>query len=40
MIRGNDMLAYASTARMYTVENAQFIAWPPPQQQQTGGNYE
>jgi peroxin-4 len=41
MIRGNDMLAYASTARMYTVENAQFIAWPPPpQQQQNGGNYE
>ena len=31
MIRGNDMLAYESTARMYTVENAQFIAWPPTQ---------
>jgi peroxin-4 len=29
MIRGGDMLAYNSTAAMYTVENAQFIAWPP-----------
>jgi peroxin-4 len=28
MIRGNDMLAYNSTARLYTVENAQFISWP------------
>jgi peroxin-4 len=30
MIRGNDMLAYNSMARMYTIENAQFISWPPP----------
>jgi len=29
MLRGNDMLAYNSTAAMYTVENAHFIAWPP-----------
>jgi peroxin-4 len=28
MIRGNDMLAYNSTAAMYTVENAHFCAWP------------
>lgn len=30
MIRGNDLLAYNSTAKFYTVENAHFIAWPPP----------
>ena len=29
MLRGNDMLAYNSTAAMFTVENAYFIAWPP-----------
>jgi hypothetical protein len=29
MLRGNDRLAYESTAAMYTVENAQFIDWPP-----------
>jgi hypothetical protein len=28
MIRGNDMMAYNSTAYMYTVENAMFLAWP------------
>lgn len=28
MIRGADFLAYESTARMYTLENAQFITWP------------
>mmetsp|Transcript_18582 Transcript_18582/g.24623 ORF Transcript_18582/g.24623 Transcript_18582/m.24623 type:complete len:192 (+) Transcript_18582:130-705(+) len=28
MIRGGDMTAYRSTARMYTVENAMFIDWP------------
>ena len=28
MIRGGDMLAYNSTAAMYTVENAHFCAWP------------
>jgi peroxin-4 len=29
MLRGNDRLAYESTAAMYTVENAHFIDWPP-----------
>jgi peroxin-4 len=29
MLRGNDMLAYETTAAMYTVENAHFIEWPP-----------
>lgn len=28
MIRGGDMMAYRSTANMYTVENAMFIDWP------------
>jgi len=28
MIRGNDMMAYNCTARMYTVENAMFLTWP------------
>uniref|UniRef100_A0A7S1VE29 UBC core domain-containing protein n=1 Tax=Grammatophora oceanica TaxID=210454 RepID=A0A7S1VE29_9STRA len=28
MVRSNDMLAYRSTARMYTVENAMFLEWP------------
>ena len=28
MIRGKDMVAYNSTAKMYTIENAQFIKWP------------
>lgn len=28
MIRGNDMLAYDTTARMYTIENAKFLEWP------------
>ncbi len=28
MIRGGDMLAYNTTARMYAVENAMFLAWP------------
>ena len=28
MIRGNDMVAYNTTAKMYTIENAQFIKWP------------
>jgi peroxin-4 len=29
MMRGGDILAYHTTAAMYTVENAQFTAWPP-----------
>lgn len=29
MVRNNDMPAYISMCRMYTVENAQFIQWPP-----------
>lgn len=29
MIRNDDMMAYRTTAKMYTVENAHFIAWPP-----------
>jgi peroxin-4 len=29
MIRGGDVIAFHTTAAMYTVENAQFIAWPP-----------
>jgi peroxin-4 len=29
MIRGGDAIAYHTTAAMYTVENAQFIQWPP-----------
>mmetsp|Transcript_7624 Transcript_7624/g.19294 ORF Transcript_7624/g.19294 Transcript_7624/m.19294 type:complete len:171 (-) Transcript_7624:303-815(-) len=29
MIRGGDDQAFGSTARMYTIENAHFIAWPP-----------
>jgi peroxin-4 len=28
MVRGGDMLAYNTTARMYTVENAKFLRWP------------
>jgi len=28
MIRGGDMLAYNSTARMYTEESAKFLKWP------------
>lgn len=40
MIRGNDMLAYNSTATMYTVENAQFIDWPPEQQESGNSGYE
>lgn len=28
MVRGGDMLAYNTTARMYAVENAMFLAWP------------
>ena len=28
MIRGGDMLAYNTTARMYAVENAMFLSWP------------
>lgn len=28
MIRANDKVAFDTTARMYTVENAQFIQWP------------
>jgi peroxin-4 len=31
MIRNNDMIAFYTTAAMYTVENAHFIAWPPQQ---------
>ena len=30
MVRGGDMLAYNTTARMYTVENAMFLSWPKP----------
>jgi peroxin-4 len=29
MIRLNDMIAFHTTARMYTIENAQFHTWPP-----------
>lgn len=29
MIRGEDPLAFHTTAAMYTAENAHFIAWPP-----------
>jgi peroxin-4 len=29
MIRGGDTIAFHTTAAMYTVENAQFTAWPP-----------
>jgi peroxin-4 len=29
MIRGGDAMAYHSMAAMYTVENANFTAWPP-----------
>lgn len=32
MIRGNDMIAFNTTAAMYTVENAHFTPWPPQQQ--------
>ena len=28
MVRGGDMTAFRTTARMYTVENAMFIDWP------------
>jgi peroxin-4 len=28
MVRGGDMFAYNTTARMYTVENAYFLRWP------------
>lgn len=28
MIRGGDLLAYNSTASMYTAENAMFLTWP------------
>ncbi len=28
MIRGGDMMAFDTTAQMYTVENAFFIEWP------------
>jgi peroxin-4 len=28
MIRGGDMDAFYSTARMYTVENAMVLSWP------------
>mmetsp|Transcript_15858 Transcript_15858/g.36552 ORF Transcript_15858/g.36552 Transcript_15858/m.36552 type:complete len:174 (-) Transcript_15858:1938-2459(-) len=28
MIRGGDLLAYNTTAHMFTVENAMFLAWP------------
>lgn len=28
MIRGRDFIAYETTARMYTLENAQYIKWP------------
>jgi ubiquitin-protein ligase len=29
MVRGGDLTAFDDTARMYTVENAQFTSWPP-----------
>jgi hypothetical protein len=29
MVRGGDLAAYNDTAAMYTMENAQFISWPP-----------
>jgi peroxin-4 len=29
MIRAGDLVAFETTAAMYTVENANFIAWPP-----------
>ena len=28
MVRGGDMMAFRTTARMYTVENAMFLDWP------------
>ena len=28
MVRGGDMAAFQTTARMYTVENAMFVDWP------------
>lgn len=31
MVRGGDMTAFRTTARMYTVENAMFIDWPEEQ---------
>lgn len=32
MIRGGDDLAFQTTAKMYTVENAMFLRWPTPQE--------
>jgi hypothetical protein len=29
MVRGGDLAAYHDTAHMYTMENAQFLSWPP-----------
>jgi peroxin-4 len=29
MVRGGDLSAYHDTAAMYTMENAQFVPWPP-----------
>jgi len=29
MIRNDDPSAYYTTAQLYTVENAQFVSWPP-----------
>jgi hypothetical protein len=28
-VRGGDLAAYHDTAAMYTMENAQFVPWPP-----------
>jgi peroxin-4 len=39
MVRGNDMIAFNTTAAMYTVENAHFHTWPPTRSQhQTKAN--
>jgi hypothetical protein len=37
MLRSADTLAYDTTAAMYTMENARFIAWPPPLDQDQDG---
>jgi peroxin-4 len=29
MVRGGDLSAYHDTAAMYTMENANFLSWPP-----------